>query len=292
MNKLISRPRTNSLGNYYDSVTEDYNYWSRQGYMHFGYWRWPMLPSSRKRMLEAMNDEVFQRLQLAELASGSHIADLGCGRGAVSRYGAKKFRHLHWHGLTNSPYQLDQCKLRQLSDPKVESALSFLLGDYHCPPWPEKFLSAAFFIESFCYVRDLNDLLRQLHLKLRPGGRLVIADAFLRKPLSRTSSIFQSLHDRVCRNWSFTHFVDRDQFLNAAQQCQFRIIADEEIGWRVVPSLLHSPWLVFRHFLRLLKDREPFHSARGQHLAACGLAPLLAAHRNNFGYYLMTLERI
>ncbi len=72
------------ISDYYDDTVDDYGAWSKEGYLHFGYWRRWLNPFSRKPMLEEMNRLVFGRLGLDELASGT-VGDLGCGIGAVSR---------------------------------------------------------------------------------------------------------------------------------------------------------------------------------------------------------------
>lgn len=52
-------------------------------------------------MLEEMNDIVFEQLGLKQLSSGN-VGDLGCGTGAVARYGCEFLPQFGWHAITIS----------------------------------------------------------------------------------------------------------------------------------------------------------------------------------------------
>lgn len=70
------------ISDYYDDTLLDYDMWSPEGYLHFGYWRPYLNPFVRRPMLEEMNRFIFQHLGLADWHEGA-VADLGCGVGAV-----------------------------------------------------------------------------------------------------------------------------------------------------------------------------------------------------------------
>ena len=48
------------IADYYDDTVIDYNAWSKEGYLHFGYWRPWLNPFSRRPMLEEMNRLIFK----------------------------------------------------------------------------------------------------------------------------------------------------------------------------------------------------------------------------------------
>src|SRR5690606_21231644 len=97
------------IPDYYNDTVQDYQVWSKQGYLHFGYWRPWLNPFSRRPMLEEMNRLVFSKLLLDRLEDGE-IADLGCGVGAVSRHGSRLFPQLDFHAMTLSEQQVAAAK--------------------------------------------------------------------------------------------------------------------------------------------------------------------------------------
>jgi 16S rRNA G1207 methylase RsmC len=78
------------ITDYYDIAGPDYEAWSKNFNMHFGYCTsFPDL-FSLETMLNNMNKVVLDHLKI-DPAKITRIADLGCGVGAVSRYAAKRF---------------------------------------------------------------------------------------------------------------------------------------------------------------------------------------------------------
>lgn len=87
----------------YNEATEDYEFWSRDFNMHFGYYD-PILtnPFRRDSMLNEMNRLIFNRLNPGETKI---LADLGCGMGGTMRYGLNHFNGLRIEGVTLSDFQ-------------------------------------------------------------------------------------------------------------------------------------------------------------------------------------------
>ncbi|MEM7478079.1 MAG: class I SAM-dependent methyltransferase, partial [Planctomycetota bacterium] len=120
------------IPDYYNDTVEDYDAWSKQGYLHYGYWRPWLNPFSRRGMLEEMNKLVFSKLGLSELKEGQ-VADLGCGVGAVSRHGSRLFPGLQFHAMTVSANQVERGKhLHESED------VTYYCGDYHELPFADK----------------------------------------------------------------------------------------------------------------------------------------------------------
>ena len=269
---------------YYRETLEDYRVWSRLGYMHFGYWRLGVSPFDRQSMLESMNDRAFADLDL-DGSTPLSIGDLGCGVGAVTRYGARKYPLHNWLGVTLSDKQIEQAV-------KADSPTNcrFLLADYHRLPLADECLNAAFFLESLCHSPDLTAALAEAARVLCPGGRLVVVDGMLHRPLEQTPVAARYLAQVTCRNWAVPRFYSLDEIRKAATAVKLRIRSIQEIGWRIAPSVLHSPLLISWRAIVLLWRRK---STRWQwrHLASCLLGMLLGLHRGSFGYYVCALEK-
>ena len=99
------------ISDYYDDTLLDYDMWSPEGYLHFGYWRPYLNPFVRRPMLEEMNRFIFQHLGLADWHEGA-VADLGCGVGAVSRFGSQLYPQLEFHAMSISPGQIASAQQR------------------------------------------------------------------------------------------------------------------------------------------------------------------------------------
>ena len=66
--------------------------------MHFGYYRFPMIPLWREQMLDAMNRYVIENLKLGEY--DKIVYDLGCGLAAPCRTFAEMYTGKKVKGIT------------------------------------------------------------------------------------------------------------------------------------------------------------------------------------------------
>lgn len=91
----------------YDEATEDYEFWSKDFNMHFGYYI-PFKTTLLKRdtMLNEMNNQVFNRLQFNK--KNGIVADLGCGIGGTMKYGLRKYPRINILGVSLSDFQVTE----------------------------------------------------------------------------------------------------------------------------------------------------------------------------------------
>jgi ubiquinone/menaquinone biosynthesis C-methylase UbiE len=288
------RAERTAISDYYDESEIDYRVWSVEGYRHFGYWHLGIWPWQRRRMLEAMNDVVFEQLDIANFKSGN-VGDLGCGTAAVARYGCDNLPQLGWHAITISREQADQGRekfeeARRLHAEDRTGMDSVHHGDYHVLPWPDDFLDAAFFFESLCHSTEPEVALREAVRVLKPGGRLVIADGFVNHPFDSTSRWFRRLHDEVAHNWAVPRFHEIALMPSWLEASGLKLLKRREMGWRMAVSASHSVPLVLTHTAKML-IRGKSTAWQWKHLRASALAMLLGMQRKNFGYYLLTLQK-
>ncbi len=288
------RAERTAISDYYNESEVDYRVWSEEGYRHFGYWRWGIWPWQRRRMLEEMNDIVFEQLGLKQLSSGN-VGDLGCGTGAVARYGCDLLPQFGWHAITISRAQADQAeaKFATARAEHVEDRTgrdTIYHGDYHVLPWSEKFFDAAFFLESLCHSTEPHVALREVARTLKPGARLVIADGFLNRSLSSTSKWFRWLHDEVAHNWAVPAFHEIAELPQWLELSGLKLVAKREMGWRMAICAAHSVPLSIVHTSKMLV-RGRSTAWQWKHLRASALAMMLGMQRKNFGYYLLTLQK-
>jgi ubiquinone/menaquinone biosynthesis C-methylase UbiE len=280
----LASPHLRVVQTHYRDTIDDYKQWSPEGNLHFGYWRWGINPFSRRSMLEEMNNQVFKHLRLKELQIGS-IADLGCGVGAVSRFGGCRFPNLQWLAMNISSRQIEEA-LAMHRDENIE----YYCSDYHQLPWEDCSIDGAFFVESLCYSLQPQDVIAEVARVLRPGSRLVITDGFLMRPLPETSRLFRAIFKRVANNWavpSYHLFSDVDSWL---AKSGLQRVECYDLSWRLAPTAFQSIPLTLFCALKLCcqLERNPW---RWRQLAASSLSLSLGLQRSNFKYFLIVLEK-
>lgn len=275
----------NSVANYYNDTILDYGVWCKEGNLHFGYWRPWLNPFARKPMLEEMNRVIFRHLRLEHLSSGA-VADLGCGLGAVSRFGSRLFPQLDFHAISISQQQLAEARRRQ-----VDHRIDYYYADYHKLPLQSNSMDGAFYIESFCYSTAPEQALTEAARVLKPGGRIVLADGFITRPLEKTPRLFQHIAKRVADNWAVPMFHEIELARRWTGTGALRLVDEVECGWRVAPSALHAVHLSVTHFLRLAM-RRGVTEWQWRHLLGSAYSIALGLYRRYFRYQLLVFERL
>ncbi|QDV24671.1 class I SAM-dependent methyltransferase [Aureliella helgolandensis] len=273
------------ISDYYNDTVVDYDAWSREGYLHFGYWRPWMNPFARRPMLEEMNRLIFRHLRLDELESGS-VADLGCGVGAVSRFGSQEFPKLAFQAMTISPGQVAEAKQRH-----ADQNVHYYCGDYHSIPLPDASVDGVFYLESLCHSTSPDVALAEAARILKPGGRIVLTDGFLTRPLDRTSRLFRHVVCGVAHNWAVPMFHEIELGRGWTGQGRLKLVEEFECGWRLGPSALHAAHLSLIHFFKLVWQRKvtPW---QWKHLTASAYTIVLGLYRKYFRYHLLAFERL
>ena len=237
-------------------------------------------------MLEAMNDLVFESLQLGDKTSAL-VGDLGCGTGAVTRYGCRSFPQHRWKAVTICPeqaaYGQAQCNATELEK------MTFIQANYSDLPFEDQSLDAAFFLESLCHAEDAQDPLEEAARVLKSGTRLVVVDGMMRHRPDQTPAYARSLASKVGKSWAVGEFHCVPDFETAARHAGFEIESKREIGWQIVPCVAHSPLLIGWHSVGLIATGK-WTAWKRKHMIGCALGVLLGALRHQFGYYVYCLR--
>ncbi|MEZ6135589.1 MAG: class I SAM-dependent methyltransferase [Pirellulaceae bacterium] len=276
---------TAPIADYYDDTLIDYDAWSREGYLHFGYWRPWLNPFRRRPMLEEMNRLIYRHLHLDNLSTGS-VGDFGCGVGAVSRFGSQQYPQLDFHAVTISPGQVAEAQRRH-SDQRV----AYYCADYHTLPLESASLDGAFYLESLCHSTRPEAALAEAARVLRPGARLVLTDGFLTRPLDRTSPLFRYVVKAVAHNWAVPMFHQIQLAKQWTGGGNLKLVDEFECGWRLGPSALHAAHLSLVHFIKLslTSKSTPW---QWRHLTASAFTIALGLYRRHFRYHLLAFERL
>jgi ubiquinone/menaquinone biosynthesis C-methylase UbiE len=273
---------------YYSESGMDYEPWSSNFNMHFGYFKWGANPFKREGLLNEMNRQVCQRLNLNR--EGSHeVVDLGCGVGATSRYFAKNYSLSSVYAITIVPWQLN--KANEMTGKDISSRIHYQLADYGQTPYVSSSFSGAYAIESSCYDKgsDKSRFLREVHRVLKPGAKLVVADGF--RKTKKANPLFEIAYKQVCKGWSLETFASIHDFTDAMKDVGFSKVEVEDISWNIAPSVLHVPWVSLKYIFTHMLSKKGNKRFQWLHFIAPVMGLFVGLHRKHYGYYLVTATK-
>ena len=286
-----SAPERDRLVAYYENAGPDYGAWSRGFNMHFGYYRRGVNPFRRESMLEEMNRQVLSRLSLPPGFDGV-ILDLGCGVGATVRSAAAAFPSAHVLGITLVPWQVETGNAwnRRLG---IHPRARLDLADYTSTGLPSASIGGALAIESACHAAgsDKAPLIAEASRVLKPGARLVVADAFLKNPDRPLDVLSARLNALLNHSFVLPQLPQIEHFTAALERHGFTGVTAEDISWRVAPSVMYAPYVVASFVARKLLRHEALGEHTRNNLRGSLMCSLLGINRLKYGYYIVTAER-
>lgn len=281
----LQKSNKENLVDLYDEATEDYEFWSKDFNMHFGYYipfRTNLL--RRDSMLNEMNNQVFNRLQFNKKTA--LLVDLGCGIGGTMQYGLKKYPRLSIIGVTLSPFQASE------GNKRIQHMNGLILEENYCQTsFTSNSLDGAYAIESLCHSGHSDVALREAYRILKPGAKFVIGDAFLKKDIQELCLGSNYCYDQLCQGWSLESLGSIHQVINSLEKIGFKNVKAEDISFKVAPSVLHVPFAITGFILNKLLKKEPLKTQSWKNLKGSLFALLSGLHMRSFGYYLITAEK-
>lgn len=275
------------LLSYYEEAGPDYEVWSPNFNMHFGYYSKGMNPFNREAMLENMNNEILDRLEITD--KDRQLVDMGCGLGATLRHAAQKVPHLDLKGVTLVPWQVEQAN--QLNETSGQAGrIEILNTDYCRTGIPANSTDLVVAIESGCYAggASKSDLLAEVYRILKPGGRFIMSDGFVKgdRPMS---AFLRSVYRQLCNSWALTELGHISAVTRSMRDMGFKAVDADDISWKVAPSVAHVPFVVISFlFKELFFGRRKMTRERWDNLKSPLLTMITGLSQQHFGYYLVS----
>lgn len=161
--------------------------------IHFGFY-----PDGTAKTLnhhDSLIETVRQAAMRLRTQPGQKILDAGCGVGGAAVFVSKVY-DVQVHGITNLKLHVNKATeyARQFENLQA-GTVDFLLRDYTDTGFQPDSYDGVYAIESVCYAFDKLAFLKEMYRLLRPGGRLVVLDAF------RTKRDISSGDERLMQSW-------------------------------------------------------------------------------------------
>ena len=159
---------------YYDHAQILYDlFWSKKA-LHYGFWN-----KDTKKLKEAIENANKFVAKLLKPKKDDKILDTGCGVGGSCLFFAKNFKS-KVTGIGLSEVQLKKAK-KYAKDENLDNLLNFKKMNFNNTDFKDKSFDKVFAIEGACYAENKYDFLKEMYRILKPNGKIVVVDGFLKK---------------------------------------------------------------------------------------------------------------
>jgi cyclopropane fatty-acyl-phospholipid synthase-like methyltransferase len=221
---------TDAVRDFYEQLT-DLMAEAMGGCLHGCYFGGPDPASSMEEASDRLTDLVAERCRLT---AGQRVLDVGSGNGKASLRIAAAHQ-VRVTGITLSDYQVRVSRELAAGRAMAEAA-DFRVADLHNMPFRDGTFDAAFALESFCHVIDRTSAFKEIGRVLRPGGRVVVTDFFVRGPIvDAWAKEIVAANDSVFESGPI---LTRQDYESAIQAAGLTVTEFTDIGNEVMPSFI------------------------------------------------------
>ncbi|MEX2578075.1 MAG: methyltransferase domain-containing protein [Verrucomicrobiales bacterium] len=278
------KPEPAAVARHYDALDPFYReVWGRD--LHHGYWK-----TGRETVAEAVGNLTAAAADLARVASGDRVCDIGCGYGGTSLWLAEH-RGADVTGYTLSRHQAESAASAAARLPGSLPRPRFLCRDWLENGLPDGSADAVLSIECFSHVDDKAAFFREIARVLKPGGRVGMT-AWLARERPRPWEV-RHLLEPICREGRLAGLVDLSELREFAESAGLVVDDLRDIGprvgktWRVIVKRLAVKLATRPDYRAYLRDER-----NGDRVFALTVLRLAAAYlTRSMGYGLLGARR-
>jgi 27-O-demethylrifamycin SV methyltransferase len=266
---------------HYDSITRAWQYLLGEDF-HYGYFN-----ANGESLDTATNNLTLLMAERGAIGSGLEVLDVGCGIGSPACFLAERYR-CRVTGISTSPAGVEQAQLRAQRLGCSDRA-SFRIGDGMDNGMPDASFDRVWILEASHLMPHKDRLLAECARVLRPGGRVVLCDIILRRPLT-PAEVLRRSRDFLHLHYAFGHakLETLATYRRFAESAGLAVVESMDISDRIFPTLDH--WR-----RRLEENREEVRALIGddgvEHFrASCEILPTLW-NEQLFGYGLVAASK-
>jgi cyclopropane fatty-acyl-phospholipid synthase-like methyltransferase len=279
-----------NIQNHYDSHARFYEDWTGEdaGGYHFGFPKKFSEIFSNQQMIRNLTGLVVDELKIQP---GQTILDAGCGAGHVALEIEKKFstQDLKVFGVTLSGEQFRRAQEKIKSS---SSKVHIYQESFEATSFPDAAFDTVFFVDAMCHgeAENKEKALQEITRILKPGGTLLVCDVFLQNNPKNLGKYFNFINNRVKNAWAVDDWTVESLFLKRAQSFGLQKVREEDLTWRIPPSVLYAPlkWLPVSVIRSIYKPE--YRKVRKTLINVGFFAPLLGIH-SAFRYKLMVFTK-
>lgn len=161
------------------------------------------------------------------------VLELGCGKGFNINFLAKKFNMIKFKGIDITHAHIKEAVKNCDSLTNVE----FYQGDFHHLFFPDSTFDLIYSIEAACYSTHLEKLFGEMNRVLKPGGKVIIYDAFRSEKYELMDDKMKLAGELIEKSMALKSFSNVETWKALADKFKFEIIEIKDISFAIMPNL-------------------------------------------------------
>jgi cyclopropane fatty-acyl-phospholipid synthase-like methyltransferase len=217
------------IASYYNNTQNHYKrWWKLEDHLglHYGIWE-----DHIRSFHESIVNTNKILLDKAFISANDHVLDAGCGVGGSSFY-IHQQTNANVTGITLSEKQIALANDSKAKN-KLGDDVSFMLMDYNNTSFGNEEFDVIWACESMCHTPDKTVFLNECYRLLKPGGKVILCDYFLR---NETQNDPKELIKKWLSTWAISKIVALDTFEALVQKAGFRNFNSWDYSTNIYPS--------------------------------------------------------